>query len=77
NCVKCGEAITSSRTGCTALEKNYHVDCFNCGKCGKQLAGLSFYSVDGKPFCEDDYLQTLEKCIICLKPISEKVCLYL
>jgi hypothetical protein len=38
-----------------------------------RLAGGSFYAVDGKPYCEKDYFDTLEKCSICKKPIMERV----
>lgn len=39
----------------------------------KKLAGGSFYSVDGQPYCESDYLETVEKCNMCNKPIMERV----
>lgn len=34
----------------------FHLKCFTCKECNKQLAGGSFYNVDGQAFCEDDYL---------------------
>ncbi|MFH4978808.1 hypothetical protein AB6A40_005517 [Gnathostoma spinigerum] len=73
NCSKCGEEITNARPGCAALDQIFHISCFQCEKCGKQLAGSSFYNVDGKPLCEADYKETLEKCSKCGKPISDKL----
>ncbi|KAM3718838.1 Zyxin [Dirofilaria immitis] len=72
-CSKCGEGINNNRPGCTALGEMFHVTCFTCGECNKQLAGGSFYNVDGKALCEDDYMQSLEKCNNCGKPITEKL----
>ncbi|OUC40234.1 putative LIM domain protein, partial [Trichinella nativa] len=71
-CSKCGESISSGKA-CTALDQTYHVDCFTCVKCGEGLAGKSFYAVDQKPYCEKDYLDTLEKCSACNAPITEKM----
>lgn len=38
-----------------ALDCLFHVECFTCFKCEKQLQGQQFYNVDEKPFCEDCY----------------------
>lgn len=37
----------------------YHVKCFTCTYCGNKLEGLSFYHVDNKPYCKNDYLVSL------------------
>lgn len=42
--------------GVTALGNAYHVTCFSCDDCQKQLAGCSFYSVDGRNLCQVDYM---------------------
>lgn len=72
-CVNCHEEITSSKPGCTALNQIFHVACFKCNKCGNELAGVSFYNVDGQPICEKDYIETLEKCSKCGKGISDRL----
>nr|XP_017011830.1 LIM domain-containing protein C4F6.12 isoform X2 [Drosophila takahashii] len=41
--------------------------------CQINLQGKPFYALDGKPYCEYDYLQTLEKCSVCMKPILERI----
>lgn len=72
-CFTCGEAIAEGKPGCKALEKIFHIACFKCDKCGKQLAGSSFYNVDGKPLCDADYKNTLEKCKKCGEVITERL----
>ncbi|VBB31443.1 unnamed protein product [Acanthocheilonema viteae] len=72
-CCKCGGGISNDNPGCTAIGEMFHVACFTCRKCDKQLAGGSFYNVDGQPLCEDDYIKSLEQCSSCGKPITEKL----
>jgi len=61
------------RPGCTALNQTYHLDCFTCSVCKKRLVGGSFYTVDEKPMCEDDYENTLDKCNVCGRPIKDRI----
>jgi hypothetical protein len=72
-CVKCNKRIVGETSGCTAMDKIYHISCFTCHQCQINLQGKPFYALDGKPYCEDDYLNTLEKCSVCLKPILERI----
>lgn len=71
-CCKCN-AIVTEASGCTAMENIYHIACFTCQQCQISLQGKPFYALDGKPFCEEDYLNTLEKCCVCLIPITERI----
>ncbi|KAK4878470.1 hypothetical protein RN001_010976 [Aquatica leii] len=72
-CVKCGEKVVGENSGCTAMDKIYHTTCFTCQHCAINLQGKPFYSLDGKPYCEEDYLNTLEKCCVCTKPILDRI----
>ncbi|XP_052864571.1 lipoma-preferred partner homolog [Anopheles cruzii] len=72
-CVKCGERVVGENNGCTAMDKIYHISCFTCQQCQINLQGKPFYALDGKPYCEEDYLNTLEKCSVCQKPILERI----
>ncbi|XP_055540783.1 lipoma-preferred partner homolog [Wyeomyia smithii] len=72
-CVKCGERVIGENTGCTAMDQIYHIACFTCHQCQINLQGKPFYALDGQPYCEEDYLNTLEKCSVCLKPILERI----
>lgn len=72
-CSKCGEKIFGENSGCTAMDRLYHIVCFTCHECQINLQGKPFYALDGKPLCEGDYLNTLEKCSVCLKPILERI----
>ncbi|XP_017463611.1 PREDICTED: uncharacterized protein LOC108357005 isoform X2 [Rhagoletis zephyria] len=72
-CFKCNERVLGENSGCTAMEQIYHIACFTCTQCKINLQGKPFYALDGKPFCEYDYLQTLEKCSVCMRPILERI----
>uniref|UniRef100_A0AC34QJE6 LIM zinc-binding domain-containing protein n=1 Tax=Panagrolaimus sp. JU765 TaxID=591449 RepID=A0AC34QJE6_9BILA len=72
-CVKCQKEIVQDTPGVTALGKAYHVSCFLCDQCQKQLAGCSFYNVDGKNLCQVDYMNSLDKCEKCGTPITQKI----
>ncbi|XP_058454064.1 lipoma-preferred partner homolog [Malaya genurostris] len=72
-CVKCCERVIGENTGCTAMDQVYHIACFTCHQCQINLQGKPFYALDGQPYCEEDYLNTLEKCSVCLKPILERI----
>lgn len=73
NCVKCGGRIVGENSGCTAMDQIYHIECFTCCQCQINLQGKPFYPIDNQPFCEEDYLNTLEKCSVCLQPILERI----
>ncbi|KAL3270782.1 hypothetical protein HHI36_021306 [Cryptolaemus montrouzieri] len=72
-CIKCGEKIIGANSGCTAMDQLYHTKCFTCHHCAINLQGKPFYALDGKPHCEEDYLNTLEKCCVCQKPILDRI----
>nr|XP_041632574.1 zyxin isoform X2 [Drosophila kikkawai] len=72
-CVKCNSRVLGESSGCTAMDQIYHISCFTCTECQINLQGKPFYALDGKPFCEYDYLQTLEKCSVCMEPILERI----
>uniref|UniRef100_A0AAY4CW07 LIM zinc-binding domain-containing protein n=1 Tax=Denticeps clupeoides TaxID=299321 RepID=A0AAY4CW07_9TELE len=72
-CSSCGENVVGEGTGCTAMEQVFHVDCFICMTCSGKLRGKPFYAVDKKAYCEPCYINTLETCNICSKPIMERI----
>ncbi|KAH8339733.1 hypothetical protein KR074_009877, partial [Drosophila pseudoananassae] len=72
-CVKCNSRVLGETSGCTAMSQIFHVSCFTCTDCQINLQGKPFYALDGKPYCEYDYLQTLEKCSVCMEPILERI----
>ncbi|XP_017062801.1 zyxin isoform X2 [Drosophila eugracilis] len=72
-CVKCNSRVLGESSGCTAMDQIYHISCFTCTDCQINLQGKPFYALDGKPYCEYDYLQTLEKCSVCMEPILERI----
>ncbi|CAH0548537.1 unnamed protein product [Brassicogethes aeneus] len=72
-CIKCGEKIIGENSGCTAMDQLYHTSCFVCHHCQINLQGKPFYALDGHPYCDEDYLNTLEKCCVCQKPILDRI----
>lgn len=45
NCYKCGEKIMGETTGCTAMERIYHIKCFCCQQCGINLQVRASHTV--------------------------------
>lgn len=72
-CVRCNERVIGEQSGCTAMDQVYHIACFTCYRCQINLQGKSFYALDGQPCCEYDFLNTLEKCSVCMKPILDRI----
>lgn len=72
-CVKCNGKVVGETSGCTAMGNMYHVTCFCCHHCNVNLQGKPFYAVEGQPYCELDYYETLEKCSVCTQPILDRI----
>ncbi|KAM6451292.1 LIM domain-containing protein 1 isoform 1-T2 [Liasis olivaceus] len=69
-CVKCNKAVYGANQACQAMGNLYHDGCFTCGACSRKLRGKAFYFVNGKVFCEEDFLysgfqQSADRCFIC------------
>ncbi|XP_029804983.1 actin-binding LIM protein 2 isoform X18 [Suricata suricatta] len=52
-CGGCGSEIKNGQS-LVALDKHWHLGCFKCEACGKQL-DAEYISKDGLPYCEADY----------------------
>ncbi|NXU65893.1 LPP protein, partial [Horornis vulcanius] len=72
-CARCGENVVGEGTGCTAMDQVFHVKCFTCIMCSSKLRGQPFYAVEKKAYCEPCYINTLEQCSVCAKPIMERI----
>jgi len=72
-CSECGLKVMGEGTGCTAMDRVFHIACFTCRICNCRLQGKPFYAVDGEPDCQECYLNSLEKCCVCTEPILDRI----
>ncbi|CAG2123429.1 unnamed protein product, partial [Medioppia subpectinata] len=50
----------------------WHTYCFKCTHCGCPLEERNFYEKNGKPYCENDYMNLFHpKCTGCGLPIPD------
>ncbi|XP_070557777.1 paxillin-like [Ptychodera flava] len=71
---KCGKEILG--TIIIALEKTWHIGCFLCCKCRKELRNKKFIlGTDNQTYCEKDYkkLQGTDKCEWCQDPVVGEI----
>ncbi|XP_006868885.1 PREDICTED: LIM domain-containing protein 1 [Chrysochloris asiatica] len=69
-CVKCSKGVFGAGQACQAMGNLYHDACFTCAACSRKLRGKAFYFVNGKVFCEEDFLysgfqQSADRCVLC------------
>lgn len=72
-CADCGLKVVGEGSGCTAMDRVFHIACFTCRICNCRLQGKPFYAVDGEPHCQECYLNSLEKCCVCSEPILDRI----
>ncbi|VDO87485.1 unnamed protein product [Heligmosomoides polygyrus] len=76
-CANCRLPMYDSEDRYTVNDSSYHRACFTCEVCGKELREQQFYMSDGRFYCKQDYLYSMEKkvtrCAECKQPIQDMV----
>ncbi|XP_021565367.1 zyxin isoform X2 [Carlito syrichta] len=72
-CGRCHQPLARAQPAVRALGQLFHITCFTCHQCAQQLQGQQFYSLEGAPYCESCYTDTLEKCNTCGQPITDRM----
>ncbi|XP_057160264.1 zyxin isoform X2 [Ursus arctos] len=72
-CGRCHQPLARTQPAVRALGQLFHITCFTCHQCEQQLQGQQFYSLEGAPYCEGCYTDTLEKCNTCGQPITDRM----
>lgn len=73
SCGRCHQPLARAQPAVRALGQLFHITCFTCHQCERQLQGQQFYSLEGAPYCEGCYTDTLEKCNTCGQPITDRM----
>ncbi|CAO2603389.1 Zyx [Lemmus lemmus] len=73
SCGRCSQPLPRAQPAVRALGQLFHITCFTCHQCQQQLQGGQFYSLEGSPYCEGCYTETLEKCNTCGQPITDRM----
>uniref|UniRef100_A0A8C3W135 Zyxin n=1 Tax=Catagonus wagneri TaxID=51154 RepID=A0A8C3W135_9CETA len=72
-CGRCHQPLARAQPAVRALGQLFHIACFTCHQCEQHLQGQQFYSLEGAPYCEGCYTDTLEKCSTCGQPITDRM----
>ena len=71
HCCACSKAIVGQVV--SALNKQWHIQCFTCTRCHRELGTKNFFERDGKPYCEPDYHELFSpRCAYCGGAILDK-----
>ncbi|XP_033288177.1 zyxin isoform X2 [Orcinus orca] len=73
SCGRCHQPLARAQPAVRALGQLFHIACFTCHQCEQRLQGQQFYSLEGAPYCEGCYTDTLEKCNACGQPITDRM----
>lgn len=72
-CHKCKSGIDDNQSKITFNNRLYHIGCFRCGICRKDLSNSEKdrFSIDdnGDPMCSQCQLTTAKTCNVCMAPI--------
>lgn len=70
-CSACEQPIKDSSV--LVNQRPYHPACFACSSCNTPIGGKFYNQPDGSFLCEQDYLQSRDKCSHCSLPLVDRV----
>lgn len=71
-CKNCNKNIQGNIV--SAMGNTYHPNHFLCVKCEEPIGGQKFYSKNGAPYCEEDFVKEfLTKCYECQEQIDKRI----
>uniref|UniRef100_A0A4W4HD22 Transforming growth factor beta-1-induced transcript 1 protein n=1 Tax=Electrophorus electricus TaxID=8005 RepID=A0A4W4HD22_ELEEL len=70
HCAQCSKPILNKMV--TALDKNWHPECFCCVKCARTFGDEGFHDREGQQYCQQCFLALFaSRCEGCSQPIME------
>ncbi|XP_062234596.1 transforming growth factor beta-1-induced transcript 1 protein-like isoform X1 [Platichthys flesus] len=70
HCAQCNKPILNKMV--TALDKNWHPECFCCVKCSRAFGEEGFHDREGQQYCQQCFLTLFaSRCQGCTQPIME------
>uniref|UniRef100_A0AAR2IWJ3 Transforming growth factor beta-1-induced transcript 1 protein n=1 Tax=Pygocentrus nattereri TaxID=42514 RepID=A0AAR2IWJ3_PYGNA len=70
HCAQCNKPILNKMV--TALDKNWHPECFCCVKCNRTFGDEGFHDREGQQYCQQCFLALFaSRCQGCSQPIME------
>ncbi|XP_028826148.1 transforming growth factor beta-1-induced transcript 1 protein-like isoform X2 [Denticeps clupeoides] len=70
HCAQCNKPILHKMV--TALDKNWHPECFSCVKCSRTFGDEGFHDREGQQYCQQCFLSLFaSRCQGCSQPIME------
>ncbi|XP_058649308.1 transforming growth factor beta-1-induced transcript 1 protein-like isoform X2 [Onychostoma macrolepis] len=71
NCSACQKPVVGQKM-VTALDKNWHPECFSCVKCSSTFGDEGFHDREGKQYCQKCFLALFaSRCQGCSQPIMK------
>ncbi|GBL76302.1 Four and a half LIM domains protein 3 [Araneus ventricosus] len=72
-CVKCKQIIDTAKEYATYEGKDFHINCFKCDDCGKNIGATTFLTHGGLAYCKECHVRNFAvRCFKCRYPITDE-----